>query len=103
MTGGKIRRFQCRVLWAHVFRSLPSAAWSGPIHGVARRQSVRCPVDSVLSLSAIRRGGRATLFTMGVGYASSRNSYDFPRIMIHEAGHSIAKLMDEYIRANCPI
>ena len=30
-----------------------------------------------------------------VAYAS-RNSSDFPEIMIHEAGHTIARLMDEY-------
>jgi hypothetical protein len=53
------------------------------------------PWDSVLVVCNTPRRGGATLFTMGVGYAS-RNSSDFPRIMIHEAGHSIAKLMDEY-------
>lgn len=53
------------------------------------------PWDSVLVVCNTPRRGGATLFTMGIGYAS-RNSSDFPRIMIHEAGHSIAKLMDEY-------
>ena len=53
------------------------------------------PWDKLLVIvNAPRRGG-ATLFSMTVGY-SSRNSGDFPRIMIHEAGHTIAKVIDEY-------
>lgn len=53
------------------------------------------PWDKLLVVvNAPRRGG-ATLATMKVAYAS-RNSSDFPRIMIHEAGHIIAKLIDEY-------
>jgi hypothetical protein len=53
------------------------------------------PWDKLLVVvNAPRRGG-ATLFSMTVGYAS-RNSSDFPRIMIHEAGHIIAKVIDEY-------
>jgi hypothetical protein len=53
------------------------------------------PWDRLLVVvNAPRRGG-ATLATMTVAYAS-RNSTDFPRIMIHEAGHVIAGLMDEY-------
>jgi len=53
------------------------------------------PWDKLLCIvNAPRRGG-ATLISMTVGYAS-RNSSDFPRIMIHEAGHIIAKVMDEY-------
>lgn len=53
------------------------------------------PWDKILCIvNAPRRGG-ATLVSMTVGYAS-RNSSDFPRIMIHEAGHTIAKLIDEY-------
>ena len=60
---------------------------------VATRSGV--PWDRLLVIvNAPRRGG-ATLFSMTVGYAS-RNSSDFPRIMIHESGHVIAKLMDEY-------
>lgn len=53
------------------------------------------PWDGVLVVVNTPRRAGATHFTMRVGYAS-RNSHDFPRIMIHEAGHSIAKLMDEY-------
>jgi hypothetical protein len=53
------------------------------------------PWDKLLVVvNAPRRGG-ATLISMTVGYAS-RNSSDFPRIMIHEAGHTIAKVIDEY-------
>ena len=53
------------------------------------------PWDQILVVvNAPRRGG-ATLATMTVAYAS-RNSSDFPRIMIHEAGHTIAGLIDEY-------
>lgn len=53
------------------------------------------PWDKILVVvNAPRRGG-ATLATMTVAYAS-RNSSDFPRIMIHEAGHTIARLIDEY-------
>ncbi len=53
------------------------------------------PWDKILCIvNAPRRGG-ATLASMTIGYAS-RNSSDFPRIMIHEAGHIIAKVMDEY-------
>lgn len=53
------------------------------------------PWDKLLVIvNAPRRGG-ATLVSMTVGYAS-RNSSDFPRIMIHEAGHTIAKVIDEY-------
>lgn len=53
------------------------------------------PWDKLLVVvNAPRRGG-ATLFSMTVGYAS-RNSSDFPRIMIHEAGHIVAKVIDEY-------
>lgn len=61
---------------------------------VANRSGV--PWDSVLVVVNTPRRGGATLFTMGIGYAS-RNSADFPGIMVHEAGHSIAKLMDEYV------
>ena len=53
------------------------------------------PWDKLLVVVNTSRRGGATLPTMSVAYAS-RNSHDFPRIMIHEAGHSIAKLMDEY-------
>lgn len=64
------------------------------VYWVANRSGV--PWDSVLVVVNTPRRGGATLFTMGIGYAS-RNSSDFPRIMIHEAGHAIAKLMDEYV------
>lgn len=60
---------------------------------VAWRSGV--PWDGLLVVVNTPRRGGATLFTMGVGYAS-RNSSDFPRIMIHESGHAIAKLADEY-------
>ena len=53
------------------------------------------PWDSILVVVNTPRRGGGTLPTMGVAYAS-RNSGDFPAIVIHEAGHSIAKLMDEY-------
>lgn len=54
------------------------------------------PWDGLLVVVNTPRRGGATLFlTMGVGYAS-RNSSDFPRIIIHEAGHVIARLADEY-------
>ena len=53
------------------------------------------PWDKLLVVVNTSRRGGATLPTMSVAYAS-RNSHDFPRIMIHEAGHSIAKLIDEY-------
>ncbi len=53
------------------------------------------PWDNILCIvNAPRRGG-ATLASMTVGYAS-RNSSDYPRIMIHEAGHVIARVIDEY-------
>jgi hypothetical protein len=54
------------------------------------------PWDKLLVVvNAPRRGG-ATLLSMTVGYAS-RNSRDFPAIMIHEAGHTIARVIDEYV------
>lgn len=54
------------------------------------------PWDKLLVIvNAPRRGG-ATLLSMTVGYAS-RNSRDFPAIMIHEAGHIIARVIDEYV------
>ena len=53
------------------------------------------PWDKLLVIVNTPRRGGATLFSMTVGYAS-RNSSDFPRIMIHEAGHTIAKVIDEY-------
>lgn len=53
------------------------------------------PWDAIMVVVNSPRRGGAVLPTMGVAYAS-RNSSDFPEIMIHEAGHSIAKLMDEY-------
>lgn len=67
--------------------------WDWRVWQVARRSGV--PFDSLLVVVNTPRRGGATRFWMTVGYAS-RNSSDFPRIMIHEAGHSIAKLMDEY-------
>ena len=67
--------------------------WDWRVWQVARRAGV--PFDHLLvTVNTPRRGG-ATRFWMTVGWAS-RNSSDFPRIMIHESGHSIAKLMDEY-------
>ena len=53
------------------------------------------PWDKLLVVVNTPRRGGATLATMSVAYAS-RNSSDFPRIMIHEAGHTIARLIDEY-------
>lgn len=53
------------------------------------------PWDTIIVVVNSPRRGGATLPTFGVAYAS-RNSVDFPQIVIHEAGHSIAKLMDEY-------
>ncbi len=67
--------------------------WDWRTKQVARRAGV--PFDHLLvTVNTPRRGG-ATRFWLDVGYAS-RNSADFPRIMIHEAGHAIAKLIDEY-------
>lgn len=67
--------------------------WDWRAYQLARRSKV--PFDSILVVVNTPRRGGATRFWLTVGYAS-RNSSDFPRIMIHEAGHSIAKLMDEY-------
>lgn len=67
--------------------------WDWRVWQVAKRAGV--PFDSLLVIVNTPRRGGATRFWMTVGYAS-RNSSDFPRIMIHEAGHSVAKLMDEY-------
>ncbi len=67
--------------------------WDWRAYQLARR--ARVPHDSILVVVNTPRRGGATRFWLTVGYAS-RNSEDFPRIMIHEAGHSIAKLMDEY-------
>ncbi len=53
------------------------------------------PWDKLLVIVNAPRRGAATLISMTVAYAS-RNSSDFPEIMIHEAGHTIARLMDEY-------
>ena len=53
------------------------------------------PWDTIIVVVNSPRRGGGTLPTLGVAYAS-RNSNDFPQIAIHEAGHSIAKLMDEY-------
>jgi hypothetical protein len=53
------------------------------------------PWDKILCIVNCPRRGGATLISMTVGYAS-RNSSDFPEIMIHEAGHTIARLIDEY-------
>lgn len=67
--------------------------WDWRVKQVAWRSGA--PHDSLLVVVNTPRRGGATRFWMTVGYAS-RNSSDFPNIMIHEAGHSIAKLMDEY-------
>jgi hypothetical protein len=67
--------------------------WDWRVRQVARRSGV--PYDALLVVVNTPRRGGATAFWMAVGYAS-RNSADFPHIMIHEAGHSIAKLADEY-------
>lgn len=53
------------------------------------------PCDEIIVLVNSPRRGGATAPTMEVAYAS-RNSVDFPDIVLHEAGHSIANLMDEY-------
>lgn len=76
--------------WLNERRLVGPDPW---VQFVAWRAGV--PWDSLLVVVNTPRRGGATLFTMGVGYAS-RNSSDFPRIMIHEAGHAIAKLADEY-------
>jgi hypothetical protein len=67
--------------------------WDWRVKQVAMRSGV--PHDALLVIVNTPRRGGATRFSMKVGYAS-RNSSDFPRIMIHESGHCIAKLMDEY-------
>ena len=67
--------------------------WDWRVWQVAKRSGV--PFDSLLVIVNTPRRGGATRFWMTVGYAS-RNSSDFPRIMIHESGHAIGKLMDEY-------
>lgn len=67
--------------------------WDWRVRQVARRSGV--PWDSLLVVVNTPRRGGATAFWLSIGYAS-RNSNDFPRIMVHEAGHSIAKLIDEY-------
>ena len=66
------------------WRVFQVANWSG------------APYDSCLVIVNTPRRGGATRFWLTVGYAS-RNSSDYPEIMIHEAGHSIAKLNDEYV------
>jgi len=53
------------------------------------------PWDKILVVVNTERRGAATLATMSVAYAS-RNSSEYPRIIIHEAGHTIAGLIDEY-------
>lgn len=73
--------------------------WDWRVHQVARRAGV--PYDHALVIVNTPRRGGATRFSMDIGYAS-RNSSDFPRIMVHEAGHSIAKLMDEYVEDGIP-
>ncbi len=67
--------------------------WDWRVKQVANRSGV--PWDSLLVVVNTPRRGGATRFSLSIGYAS-RNSSDFPRIMIHESGHSIAKLIDEY-------
>lgn len=68
--------------------------WDWRVWQVAKQSGV--PFDALLVVVNTPRRGGATRFWMTVAYAS-RNSIDFPRIMIHEAGHSIAKLNDEYV------
>ena len=68
--------------------------WDWRVRQVAKRAGV--PYDAILVIVNTPRRGGATRFSIGIGYAS-RNSSDFPRIMIHESGHCIAKLNDEYI------
>lgn len=67
--------------------------WDWRVWQVARKSGV--PFDALLVVVNTPRRGGATRFWMTVGYAS-RNSSDFPRLMVHEAGHAIAKLADEY-------
>lgn len=79
-----------------LFSPIASRRLVGPdpwVWHLANRSGV--PWDVCLVVVNTPRRGGATLFSMGIGYAS-RNSSDFPRIMIHESGHAIAKLMDEY-------
>ena len=68
--------------------------WDWRVFQVANQSGA--PYDSCLVLVNTPRRGGATRFWLTVGYAS-RNSSDYPEIMLHEAGHSIAKLNDEYI------
>lgn len=62
------------------------------------------PWDEIIVLVNSSRYGGATLPTMQIAYASvmrdvahpEGNVNTFPKVVIHEAGHSIANLMDEY-------
>jgi len=58
-------------------------------------QDSGAPCDEIIVLINSPRRGGATAPTMEIAYAS-RSSRDFPDIVVHEAGHSIADLMDEY-------
>ncbi len=73
--------------------------WDWRVWQVAVRSGV--PFDVLLVVVNTPRRGGATRFWLTVGYAS-RNSADFPRIMVHEAGHAIAKLNDEYVDRLAP-